>query len=250
MRHSMRLFGLAAVAAFAAACSDSSGPSGTALSTQEKTALSTALLGANDGGTGAGIYGAVAVQFVSVVGKLDAGSAAIVADAIDASVRGVRATSYEGAVGIQIIVDCGVDCSGTITAVVGWDGLNTQAQTVDELVMAGAFTETATPVSTGTYSMAAEVAPYGFAFYDNQNTLSSYIASTGSFALTASSFTGSVTDCSEGEITCSYRLGSMSGNFSFTGDLIAGTGAATYTQSTVSFTNLPAVRLTLSDLLN
>ena len=40
--------------------------------------------------------------------------------------------------------------------------------------------------------------------------------------------------------------GSMGGSMQFSATLIDGTGPATYTQSTVTFASLPAVRITLS----
>ena len=44
-------------------------------------------------------------------------------------------------------------------------------------------------------------------------------------------------------IDCSYATGTMNGNFAFTA--LSAT-EATYTQSNVTFTSLPAVRMTIS----
>ena len=101
-----RLAAIAALAVLAAACSkDSSGPSGTTLSPQQKNVISTALTNMDaSSGAGVGVYGVVALQFLNQVGSLGAGSAAAVNAAISASVSGIRATTYEGAVGIQIVI--------------------------------------------------------------------------------------------------------------------------------------------------
>ncbi len=253
MRKTVRVLALG-VLALAAACSDSSGPGGTTITTQQRQVLSNALTDIDaTAGLGVGVYGALALQFTNQVGSLGAGSAALmsgaVRDAINASLQGVRATSYEGAVGIQVIVN-DAQFPGTFTAVVAWDGLNAQAETVDEVLFAGAFTETATPVGNGTYSFASETDPYALGMYYTRSTASVYVATSGNFVLSGSSFPGSGTDCSAQQITCNYRVGSMSGSVAFASDKVAGAGPATYAQSQVTFTNLPTVRITLSGFIS
>lgn len=248
-----RLAAIAALAVLAAACSkDSSGPGGTTLSTQQKTAITTALTNMDAStGAGIGVYGAVAVNLLNQAGSLGAGSAAAVNAAISASLNGIRATTYEGAVGIQIVVSDATTPanSGTITAVIGWDGLNTSAQTVSEIVFAGVIADGATPPSNGTYSFAATSSPFGLGLYFNRTTASYYEAITGGFTLSSASFSGGGTNCSQQGVTCNYVLGSMGGSMQFGASLVAGTGPATYTQSTVTFASLPAVRITLSGSL-
>lgn len=248
-----RLASIAALAVLAAACSkDSSGPSGTTLSAQQKSVITNALTNLDAStGAGVGVYGAVALQFLNQVGSLGAGSAAAVNAAISASLNGIRATTYEGAVGIQIVINDQTTPanSGTFTAVIGWDGLNTSAQTVNEIVFAGVAADGATPPSSGTYSFASTSSPFGLGLYFNRTTGSFYEATTGGFTLSSASFSGGGTSCSQQGVTCNYVTGSMGGSMQFGASLVDGTGPATYTQSTVTFASLPAVRITLSGIL-
>lgn len=248
-----RLAAIAALAVLTAACSkDSSGPSGGTLSAQQKAVVTTALTNI-DASTGAGVgaYGVVALQFLNQVGDLKAGTAAAVNAAINASVSGIRSTTYEGAVGIQIVISDAVTPanSGSFTAVVGWDGLNASAQTVDEVVFAGVIKDGATLPGNGTYSFASSTSPFGLGLYFNRTTGSFYEATSGSFILSSTSFSGGGTSCSQQGITCNYVVGSMGGSMAFGATLVDGTGPATYTQSNVTFAGLPAVRITLSGAL-
>lgn len=247
-----RLAAIAALAVLAAACSkDSSGPSGTTLSQQQKNVISTALTNMDAGaGTAVGALGVAALGFLNQVGSLSAGTAASVNAAINASVSGLRSTTYEGAVGIQIVISDQTTPANsyTFTAVIGWDGLNTSAQTVDEIVLAGVETVgSATPPPNGTYLFTSQSSPFGTGLYFNRTTSSLYVASSGNFTLSSTSFSGGGTNCSAQGVTCNYVTGSMGGSMQFGASLIpGGTGPATYTQSAVSFASLPAVRITFS----
>lgn len=235
-----RALGAVALVAFAAACSDNGGES---LNLAEKTALSNALTnsGALTAAGPAAGFGAVAVFMLPNIGSLTAGTSA--ANALNASIQGLRAASYEGAVGFQIIYTSGAS-SETFTGVVGWTGLNVTANTVDEVVAAGALTATATPVANG--SNTTIDGNTGFGAYWVRTPAASYSpGSTGNFVLTSSSFTGEQVDCASlAEVAqCSYRTGSMTGQFNFTADRVGATG--TYTQTPVTFSNMPAVRITI-----
>ena len=254
-------FGLAV--ALAAGCSSDSSGGGSSLTPTEKTALAQALFNSDalEGlGPAAGFAGFIFTQ-IDQVGSLGAGAQAAVNRAIDASISGVRAASYEGAIGMQLIytVTSGSQSeSGTYTGVLGWDGLTVAGanSTVDEAVSAGAATLSGTtPFSSGTIQLNdAGTSTYGIGTYYNRATNSAYISTSGTFSLTGTSFGGSSSDCSVSAqgitVTCSYILGSMSGSFGFDADQWQGTGPATYTQSTINFASLPSVRMTITIAVN
>jgi hypothetical protein len=235
---------IVAAAAVLAACSDSTG-TGTQLSIAEKNALNTALTssGALAGAGIAGGFAPVAISLLNSVGSLGtAASARAVANGINAAVRGSRAATYQGAIGLQIIVTSGTQ-SATFTGVLGWDGLNASASTVDEVVAAGVVTATTTPVAAGTTPIGSGG---GIASYWVRSPVASYLGTSGSFILTSTGFSGSGTNCSVAQVTtCNYTAGTMSGSFAFAATRTAGTGAATYTQTTVNFSGLPSLKITI-----
>jgi hypothetical protein len=254
-----RLARTVVASAIVVGCSDSTGPKST-FTAQQKSALITALDNSDAFGNlgSAASVGVLAIEFLNSTGKLESGAAVIAASAaqhaIEASVRGIRATGYEGAVGVQLIM---TNTSGaqpqsfTYTSVVGWSGLNVAAQTVDEVVVAGALTGTATPVANGSStSMGGSGSTYAFAVYGNRASASSYEASSGAFTLGSTSFGGGGTDCSASaqgfSVSCAYTIGTMAGNFAFDADLSSGNGAATYSQAAVHYANLPALRMVVS----
>lgn len=235
-----RALGVVALVAFAAACSENGGDS---LNLAEKTALSQALTtsGALTGAGPAAGFGPVALFMLPNIGALSAGTAA--SSALNASLSGVRAATYEGAVGVQVIYTSG-STSQTFTGVIGWSGLNVTASTVDEVVSAGALTSSTTPVGNG--SNTTINGSTGFGAYWLRTPQASYSpGSTGNFELTTGSFTGTQVDCASlAEVSqCNYRTGTMSGQFNFTAQRVGATGE--YTQTPVTFSNLPAVRVTI-----
>jgi hypothetical protein len=238
-----RTLAVVAATAVLAACSDSTGTSGTQLSTAEKTALSAALTssGALDDAGIAGGFGPIAITLLNSVGSLGTtASAQAVATGISAAVRGTRAATYQGAIGVQIIVTSGTQ-SATFTGVIGWDGLNSSAQTVDEVVAAGVVTATTAPVAIGTTPIGSGG---GIASYWDRTTNSSYVGTSGSFVLTSASFSGSGTNCAQqGLTTCNYTAGTMNGSFAFGAIKTVGTG--TYTQTSVTFNGLPTLKITI-----
>jgi len=226
--------------AFLGACTENNGDS---LSLQEKEALTTAVFNsaALDAGGAAAGFGPLAVWFLPNVGSLGPSTAA--ARAVSASLAGVQAATYEGAVGFQVIFTSS-GTSSTFTGVFGWAGLNATANTVDEIVASGAFTSTSSPVGSG--SSTTINGTTGFGIYWQRSPAASYAPGTsGSFVLTSATFSGQNRDCSSlSETTsCNYTLGTMTGNFAFTAAARVGTGS--YTQSLVNFTSIPAVRLTI-----
>jgi hypothetical protein len=233
--------GVAAFVATLAACEE------TINSLQEKQDLSEAL--ASSGAlesAGAGSFGAVGVLLVPNVGQLTAGTAA----AVNASLRGLQAATYEGAIGIQIIHTTTGAGSATFTGVVAWDGFDNSRSpaTVDEVVVSGGMTETTTPVANGSHTIGGDNP--GFAAYSNRTNTSDYIGTSGAFNLTSATFGGSDVNCAtyfgQGEVTsCMYRTGTMTGSFNFGADRISGSGPTTYAQSAVNFTSIPAVRITI-----
>ncbi len=228
----------------AAGCGDDNGPT-SSLNQQEKTALANALASTEFGGLAAYV-----VQVVGEVGTLDAATAtsavnAALTNAMSLSSTGGLAASYEGAVGIAIQFDYdfqGEILQGWFYGVFGWNGINASAGTVDEWVLVGGFGEDANLPSSASGTIEnLEV----FADYSNNNVY--YYGTSGTATVSSSSFSGN-TDCSASEqgitIDCSYSVGRMNGSFEFDAETLSGT--STYTQTPVNFSNLPALRMTLS----
>ena len=226
-----------------AGCSSDNG--GTQDLTQaDKTALTNALAS-----TDFGPLAAYVVQVVGKVGTLDAGTVnsalhSAIDHALSLSVAGTQASAYEGAVGIAIQFDLnaqGLAETGWFYGVFGWNGINTSTNTVDEwVIVGGSGTEGTLPSSASGTVESGDV----FAEYASGTTY--YFGTSGTATVSASSFSGS-TDCSASQsgitVDCSYATGTMNGNFAFTA--LSAT-EATYTQSNVTFTSLPAVRMTIS----
>jgi hypothetical protein len=239
-------FGAVAVAmVVAAGCGDDGSPSGGDLSQAEKTALANALATTEFGGLASYV-----VQVVGEVGKLDAATATAavnraLANAMSLSATGTLSASYEGAVGIaiQFTEDFqGEIFQGWFYGVFGWNDINTSNNTVGEWVLVGGFGESGTLPS----SASGTIEDFDvFADYSSNNVL--YYGTSGEASVSSSSFSGN-TDCSASQqgitIECSYSVGQMNGNFEFVAMQATGTG--TYTQTPVQFTNLPALRMTLS----
>lgn len=251
-----RALGVAMTVAAVAACTDTSSPDH--LSIADKSALVTAVTNSNSfSGMGAAApFAPIGILLVNNAGPLTA-TAAGAGTAFD--LAGAAAATYEGAIGIQVIFDVtsgGSHSTGSFTGVVGWAGLNTSANTVDELVSAGSLTSPSmTPIGDGVTtpigSSATGPARTGFSAYSNHTTGSNYTGTTGSFVLTSASFSGSAVDCSQTyaghTVTCSYVRGTMSGSFDFgASESNSGSGPATYTQPTVHFSTLPSVKLTIT----
>lgn len=248
-----RVTGLAIIALAVAACEEGGGGS---LTPTEKLQLTNALVnsGSLESIGPAGGYAPFAIQLLPSIGSLGSGASAAVNHAINASITGLRATSYEGAVGVQIIYNV-LGQTGTFTGVVGWDGFTPGANaTVEEIVSAGAVTSGSTPIgniSTPIGSSSTGPDRTGYATYFARATQSLYVGTSGTFTVSAQSFSsGTPVNCGIGlggtNITCSYVTGTMSGSFNFQANRVSGTGATTYTQSAINFSSLPSVRMTIS----
>lgn len=211
---------------------------------QFKQDLSSALVttGALDGAGVAGSFAPFGILMLPNTGTLSAGGAGgRAARAINASLTGVMAASYEGALGVQIIYTSGTD-NYTFTGVVGWEGFNQTAGTVDEVVSAGATTQTSTPANSSTIGAAG-----GYAAYWTRSPDADYVGTSGSFSVTPN-FSGSDVSCTsllagEGITSCNYRTGTMTGSFEFAAVRVGTTGS--YTQTPITFTNLPSVKITI-----
>jgi hypothetical protein len=237
-------FAAVAVAmAVAAGCGgDDNG--GQSLSTAEKQALVNALQTTEFGGLAAFV-----IDVVGSVGTLDVGTVNTALttafdNALSLSAVGSQAADYEGGVGIALQFDYDMEgeaYSGWFYGVFGWNDINTTDNTVGEWVMVGGFGEEGTlPSSASGTIEGGDV----FAWYSSNDT--AYYGTSGGASITGSSFSGS-TDCSSSQagftFDCSYSAGRMSGDFSF---VALSFNEATYTQSPISFSNLPAVRMILS----
>lgn len=227
--------------AMAAGCGDDGGPGG-GLPAAEKQELINAL-----SQTEFGAFAAFVIGTIGEVGTLDAGSVnTAIGTAFDRALSLSRtsglAASYEGAVGLAIQFDYdvqGVSESGWFYGVVGWNGINTTAHTIDEIVLVYGVGDTGTlpNQASGTVEDLDVVA-----IYDTPS--QTYYGTTGTAQVTGSSFSGS-TDCSEGTagVECSYATGDMNGNFGFEAETLAG---SPHTQTPVTFSSLPAVRVNIA----
>jgi hypothetical protein len=230
----------------AGACSDDAAditdPDGTgSLSAAEKAALSQALTTTGAlAGTPAAPYAALVIQTLDEVGTMNASRSAAIDKAIESglslALTAALGANYEGAVGVQV----GYDVQGTtgwFIGVVGWNGLSVQNNSVSELVSAYGFGEgSSTPPS----NVAGAIGDLlGASYWDGMP----YYGMSGNASITGSNFSGS-TDCSFIGFSCSYATGTMSGNFGFEAQALETTD--TYSQSTVNFSGLPAVSLTVT----
>jgi hypothetical protein len=214
---------------FAAACgSDNNGPDGSVDLTEQQTAALTAALVSNGAlGTTAAAFAPFALSQLQSAGSFG---------------------GYD-AVGVQVnytVSVAGNTQSGVLSSVIGWQGLNASAQTVDKIIAASQFSTGGTFPSTvtGSFEDSGTLGSY----YD-RSTASNYVASTGTFNVTSAEFGSGTTNCNSSSggvtVTCSYSTGTMTGSFGFTADKTNGTGAATFEQGTTNF-ELPAVRVTIS----
>lgn len=243
--HVLRRLGVAMLVVAVGACSDSTGPGGTSLTQAEKQALVTALSSTEFGG-----LAAIVVQQVGQVGSLSAATvSAARSQAIDKAIRmavaSSAATAYEGAVGIAVEfteTQGTTSTSGWFYGVVGWNGINTSNNTVDELVLVGGVGDVANLPSsvTGTVESGAV-----FALYEAAGTL--YTGTSGTASVTGSSFNGSGTDCSASgqgfTYDCNVVVGAMSTNFQF--DAV-NASQQTFSQTAVQGTSLPAIKMSLN----
>ncbi len=217
------------VVALVACSSDSNGPTSGSLSAQDAAALSTALVSSGSLGADAAGFAPAALTQLRSVGTIGA---------YDAVAVQVQYTYTIGA----------TSQSGVISSVIGWQGLNTSAQTVDKILAASNYTASGTfpATETATFGSSGAIGSY----YD-RTTQTSYLANGGTFTVTGATFGGSSTNCNQSSggftATCSYSTGTMTGSFDFTADKVGatGTGAAAFTQPSTTF-DLPAVRLTIS----
>ena len=218
-----------AIAASVAACgSDNNGPNGSVdLTAQQTAALSAALVSNGTLGSEAAAFAPFALSQLQSAGSF---------------------SGYD-AVGVQVnytVSSGGTTQSGVMSSIIGWQGLDASAQTVDRIIAASQFSTGGTfPATvTGSFANSGTIGSY----YD-RSTASNYLASTGTFNITSATFNGGTTSCNSSAggitVTCSYATGTMDGSFGFTADRTNGTGAATFNQAVTSF-SLPAVRVTVS----
>lgn len=218
-----------AIAASVAACgSDSNGPAGSVdLTAQQTAALSAALVSNGALGSEAAAFAPFALSQLQSAGSF---------------------AGYD-AVGVQVnytVSSGGTTQSGVMSSIIGWQGLNASAQTVDKILAASQFSTGGTfPATvTGSFANSGTIGSY----YD-RSTASNYLASTGTFNITSATFDGSTKSCDSSgggiTVTCSYATGTMTGSFGFTADRANGTGPATFDQAVTTF-DLPAVRVTIS----
>src|SRR5512132_1072815 len=213
------------IAASVAACgSDNNGPSG---SVDLTSPLSAALVSNGALGSEAAAFAPFALSQLQSAGSF---------------------SGYD-AVGVQVnytVTAGGTTQSGVMSSIIGWQGLNASAQTVDKLIAASQFSTGGTFPSTvtGSFANSGTIGSY----YD-RSTASNYLATTGTFNITGATFDGSSKSCDSSSggitVTCSYSTGTMTGSFGFSADRANGTGPATFDQAVTSF-ELPAVRVTIS----
>lgn len=225
------LIGLAGSMMVLASCSDSNGPVDTIeLTPDQPGALAVALVSHDalgPDGVGFAAYALSPVREAGIMGEYTA-------------------------VGIQVNYHYtytvpGVTHSGTFSSIVGWQGLDPSAATVDRIIAATQFSNSSTFPDSGSVAF-GDGASLGS--YVDGATGSGYTATSGGFRLTAATFAGTPTSCDQQvlspiPVTCSYTTGTMTGSFDFTASRTSGGGALTFTQPTTSF-ELPAIRVTIS----
>jgi hypothetical protein len=218
-----------AITASVAACgSDNNGPSGSVdLTAQQTAALSAALISNGTLGSEAAAFAPFALSQLQSAGSF---------------------SGYD-AVGVQVnftVTTGGTTQSGVMSSIIGWQGLNASAQTVDRIIAASQLSTGGTFPSTVTGSFASSGT---IGSYYDRSTASNYLATTGTFNITGATFAGSSRSCDSSSggitVTCSYSTGTMTGSFGFSADRANGTGPATFDQAVTSF-ELPAVRVTIS----
>jgi len=237
-------FGLTAlVVTVAAGCSDSTSSGTQQLSTDEKAALTSALSSTEFGGLATYV-----IQTVGSVGSLTAATNAAMTQAVNSAlslaVQGVNSPAYEGAVGIAIEFDYSIQgqtSQGWFYGVFGWNDINATAKTVGEWVLVGGVGDAGSLPSSATGTVESGDV---FVYYSKSQV--PYFGTTGTASVSSSSFGGS-TDCSQSSqgvtVDCSYSTGAMNGNFLFSA---ASESDATYDQSKVQFSSLPAVKMTIA----
>jgi hypothetical protein len=237
-------------AALLVACGDATGPDGD-LSDEDKQAIvsiltSTSALAASP----AAGFAAFFLDGLDGFGPMTASAAAQVQSAVT---EGLSLAVSQGAAdaydGFGFIVDFSVSAQGETFAgwmagIVGMADLDLDAGTVGELVSAYLMDlESATAPSSGTGEIGE-----GTAFATYYDGATNFFGTSGTVAVTSSSFGGGQTDCGGSAqgvtVSCSYSTGTMAGNFDF--EAQAFTGGTTYTQVPIAFSGLPAVRIALS----
>ncbi len=249
-------FGILAVAALFAfpGCSNETDqlvdPGGEGnLNSAEKAALINALETSGVLGPAAP-FSSLAVGILDEVGIMSASRSRAIDEAIESGIRlavsKAAASSYEGAVGVQVGWDLQGVGMGWFIGVIGWNGLDVQTRTVSEIVAVYGYesgTNQLPPSKEGTigYVVGEEPSVVGM-YWDGSTT---FYGTSGNATMSGSNFSGS-NDCSQTGITCSYSTGTMNGNFNFTGSDMA-EGGSTYTQPLVNVSSLPAVKMMISD---
>lgn len=226
--------------------------------TEEQTALLSALT--TSGALAASPVAAFAPMVVgtlSDVGTISASQVAAMSQAVENGIQmalsATLSSTYDGAFGIQVGYEAdGIE--GWFIGVLGWNGLNTETNSVTQLVSvyhfdSGSDQPPATHSATiGLDDALQQTPPSGaanhhLAFGTYWNGTDTFWGTTGSVDFSASSFSGS-SDCSQVSYSCTYSTGSMSGAFDFAATTLI--GGMSWTQVPVSFSSLPAVKLMIS----
>ena len=202
-------------------------------------------------------FASMVVGTLSDVGTIRASQVAAMTQSVQSGIQMAITSSlsstYDGAFGIHVGYELdGVQ--GWLVGILGWNGLDSQTNTVTELVSVYHFdTGSNQPPATHSADIGIDdgflqLPPRGASdhhlatgtYWDGTDT---FWGMSGSMDFTGSSFSGS-TDCSQVSFSCTYSTGSMSGSFDFAaGSLIS---EMSWTQVPVSFSNLTAVQLMIS----
>jgi hypothetical protein len=233
----------------AGGCGSSTEPGQTNFTAAEQAALANAL--ASSGVLSSNplaAFAGVVVGTIDHVGTMSPATSAAVTQAVDNAIRlsavGAEGSSYS-AVGLQISFTSdigGQSTTGWFIGAVGWNGLNTQTNSVSELMIVGGSGDGATPPSSASGTI--EDGDLTATYWNGTR----YEGTSGTGTVTASNFSGGGTDCSttvQGiTVTCSLQRGNMAGNVGFEAAEVGGT--QTFTQPTVQFSSLPTVKLTIN----
>ena len=244
------------VLAAGAGCGDSgTGPAPSAISQAEALALTTALA-ASPSTSSLATFAPLALSLAARVGSVPLSPAlsAQVAAAVTAAQGAATTAAVIGdyrAVGLLMNFNLAAPGAPpavlSVFALLGWNGVNTAAQTVDNILFVGGSGLTSLAASGSGFTATLDGADGGATFL-TRSPSAVYEATSGNFTVSSWSATGS-RSCSQpvagvGNVSCTVSQGQLSGSFAFIGVPPVGTGSVSFPAT--AFSAVPLVVLNLS----
>jgi hypothetical protein len=218
----------AAAAMLSAGCGDGTGPGG-ALTAEEEASLIEAL-----GSAG----------LIAAAGPLTFGAVVAQADDLGAA-GGQSAVGYQ----MQLVFTGDLEAEAVSTGLLGWTQLNTGANTVATAFNTGVVQPQAAFPATLDEAIGDGTEGNGIHYIRSSGSI--YLADAGHFTMSSAAF-GATDECPDVPApasgftitSCRFATGTMAGSYDFEATLIAGTGAASFSQQPTAY-DLPAVRVEL-----